>query len=105
MALYDRLFDLRPTPVVALNRAVAVGHAAGPAAGLAALDDIAGVERLEDYLFLAATRADLRRRSGRLEEAVPHYQRAHELARSEPERRFFARRLQACRAAGPAPTG
>ncbi len=103
VALYDRLLLLRPTPVVALNRAVAVGQAEGAAAGLAALDEIAGVERLDDYLFLSATRADLLRRAGRLEEAVPHYQRAHELARSDPERRFFARRLAACRYPGGPP--
>lgn len=96
VALYDHLLTLRPTPVVALNRAVAVGQAEGSAAGLAALDDIAGVARLDDYLFLAATRADLLRRCGRLGEAIPHYQRAHELARSDPERRFFARRLREC---------
>jgi RNA polymerase sigma factor (sigma-70 family) len=96
VALYDRLLELRPTPIVALNRAVAVGQAAGPAAGLAAVDDIVGVERLEDYLFLAATRADLLRRAGRLGEAVPHYQRACELARSGPERRLFVRRLAEC---------
>jgi RNA polymerase sigma factor (sigma-70 family) len=96
VALYDRLFSMRPTPVVALNRAVAVGQAVGPAAALEALDEIVGVERLEDYLFLSATRADLLRRSGRLAEAIPGYRRAHELARSEPERRFFARRIREC---------
>jgi RNA polymerase sigma factor (sigma-70 family) len=101
VALYDRLFALRPTPVVALNRAVALGQAAGWAAGLAALDDIEGIEKLEDYLFLAATRADLLRRGGRLAEALPHYQRAHELARSDPERRFFSRRISACAGAQP----
>jgi RNA polymerase sigma factor (sigma-70 family) len=96
VALYDHLLTLRPTPVVALNRAVAVGQAEGSPAGLAALEEIAGVARLDDYLFLAATRADLLRRCGRLGEAIPHYQRAHELARSDPERRFFARRLREC---------
>jgi RNA polymerase sigma factor (sigma-70 family) len=100
VALYDRLLALRPTPVVALNRAVALGQASGWAAGLAALDDIEGIEKLEDYLFLAATRADLLRRGGRLAEALPFYQRAHDLARSEPERRFFSRRMSACRPGG-----
>ncbi len=94
--LYDHLLSLRPTPVVALNRAVAVGQAQGPAAGLEALEEIAGIERLDDYLFLAATRADLLRRCGRLAEAVPCYQRAQELARSDPERRFFSRRIREC---------
>jgi RNA polymerase sigma-70 factor (ECF subfamily) len=94
--VYDRLLALRPTPVVALNRAVAVGQADGPAAGLRALDQIADLDLLQDYLFLDATRADLLRRAGRLAEAVPHYQRAQQLARSEAERAFFARRLQEC---------
>jgi RNA polymerase sigma factor (sigma-70 family) len=96
VALYDQLFDRRPTPVVALNRAVAIGWAQGPDAGLAALDAIDQAARLEDYLFLSATRADLLRRAGRLADAIPHYQRAHELARSDPERQFFDRRLREC---------
>ena len=93
VALYDRLPTLRPTPVVALNRAVAVGQAHGPEAGLRAVDAIQGLDRLEGYLFLSATRADLLRRAGRRAEAIPHYQRARTLARSETERRFFDRRL------------
>jgi RNA polymerase sigma factor (sigma-70 family) len=96
VALYDQLFQQRPSPVVALNRAVAVGWAQGPDVGLAAVDAIDEAARLEDYLFLSATRADLLRRAGRPAEAIPHYQRARELARSEPERRFFDRRLREC---------
>jgi RNA polymerase sigma-70 factor (ECF subfamily) len=96
VALYDQLFQQRPSPVVALNRAVAVGWAQGPDAGLAAVDAIAEAARLEDYLFLSATRADLLRRAGRPAESIPHYHRARELARSEPERRFFDRRLREC---------
>jgi RNA polymerase sigma factor (sigma-70 family) len=96
VALYDRLAALRPSPVVALNRAVAVGFARGPAAGLAEVDAIESLGRLEDYLFLAATRADLLRRDGRPREALPHYRRARELARNAPERRFFDRRLAEC---------
>ena len=65
VTLYDRLAVMRPSPVVALNRAVAVGFAHGPAAGLAEIDAIESLARLDDYLFLAATRADLLRRSGR----------------------------------------
>jgi RNA polymerase sigma-70 factor (ECF subfamily) len=93
---YDRLAALRPSPVVALNRAVAIGFARGPAAGLAEIDAIENLGRLEDYLFLAATRADLLRRDGRPHEALPHYRRARELARNDPERRFFERRLAEC---------
>jgi RNA polymerase sigma-70 factor (ECF subfamily) len=100
VALYDRLLGLRPSPVVALNRAVAVGFAHGPAAGLAAIEAIEGLDRLDDYLFLAATRGDLLRRAGRCHEALPHYRRARELARNDPERRFLDRRIQECRAGG-----
>jgi RNA polymerase sigma-70 factor (ECF subfamily) len=96
VTLYDRLAVMRPSPVVALNRAVAVGFARGPAAGLAAIDAIENLGRLDDYLFLAATRADLLRRSGHRAEALPHYLRARELARNDPERRFFDRRLEEC---------
>ena len=94
--LYDRLAALRPSPVVALNRAVAIGFSRGPAAGLGEIDAIESLERLDDYLFLAATRADLLRRDGRPREALPHYRRARELARNDPERRFFDRRLAEC---------
>jgi RNA polymerase sigma-70 factor (ECF subfamily) len=94
--LYDRLAAIRPSPVVALNRAVAIGFARGPAAGLAEIDAIESLGRLDDYLFLAATRADLLRRDGRPREALPHYRRARELARNDPERRFFDRRLTEC---------
>jgi RNA polymerase sigma factor (sigma-70 family) len=100
VALYDRLYALRPGPIVALNRVVALGQAQSPSIALEALDEITGIERLEDYVFLSATRADLLRREGRLAEAIPHYRRARELARSEPERRLFGRRLQECGDAG-----
>ncbi|HVV49062.1 MAG TPA: sigma-70 family RNA polymerase sigma factor [Polyangia bacterium] len=96
VALYDRLAALRPSPVVALNRAVAVGFARGLEAGLAEIEAIERLGRLDDYLFLAAARGDLLRRAGRRAEALPHYRRARELARNEPERRFFARRLAEC---------
>jgi RNA polymerase sigma factor (sigma-70 family) len=96
VALYDRLAALRPSPVVALNRAVAVGFARGPDAGLAEIDAIERVGRLDDYLFLAAARGDLLRRAGRGSQALPHYRRARELARNDPERRFFDRRLREC---------
>jgi RNA polymerase sigma factor (sigma-70 family) len=96
VTLYDRLAELRPSPVVALNRAVAIGFARGPTAGLAEIDAIESLARLDDYLFLSATRADLLRRAGRPQEALPHYRRARELARNDPERRFFDRRLGEC---------
>ena len=91
-ALYGRLARLVPTPVVELNRAVAVGMADGPAAGLALVEALAAAGELEGYHLLAATRADLLRRSGRSREAAEAYRQAHDLAGTEAERRFLARR-------------
>jgi RNA polymerase sigma-70 factor (ECF subfamily) len=89
-ALYGELARLTPSPVVALNRAVAVGMAEGPAAGLALVDTLTG---LEGYHLLPATRADLLRRLGRTEEAAAAYRAALELAGTETERRFLAHRV------------
>jgi RNA polymerase sigma-70 factor, ECF subfamily len=93
VALYARLAELQPSPVVELNRAVAVSMAAGPEA---ALELVAGLEsgRLEDYHLLHATRADLLRRLGRDEEAVAAYRRARELAANPAEQAFLDRRLR-----------
>jgi RNA polymerase sigma-70 factor (ECF subfamily) len=88
--LYSRLLDFTPSPVVELNRAVAVALAHGAGAGLALADAIEG---LEDYYLLHSTRADLLRRLGRHEEAVDAYDRALVLAPSEPERAFLRGRL------------
>jgi RNA polymerase sigma-70 factor (ECF subfamily) len=93
--LYRRLAQLAPSPVVELNRAVAVAMAEGPAAGLALVDRLAG--RLESYYLLHATRADLLRRLDRSDEAELAYERAVELAPSEVERAFLRRRLGALR--------
>jgi RNA polymerase sigma-70 factor (ECF subfamily) len=98
--LYGRLARVAPSPVVDLNRAVAVALADGPDAGLALLDTLDGDERLAGYHLLPATRADLLRRGGRYDEALPHYARALELAPSDPERRFLQRRVDEMRAAG-----
>jgi RNA polymerase sigma-70 factor (ECF subfamily) len=91
--LYARLARVAPSPVVDLNRAVAVAMADGPDAGLALLDGLDADARLAGYHFLPATRADLLRRSGRSDEALPHYRRALELAPSDPERRFLQLRI------------
>jgi RNA polymerase sigma-70 factor (ECF subfamily) len=88
-ALYGELARRTASPVVELNRAVAVAEAEGPEAGLALLEDI----DLESYRYLHATRADLLRRLGRTDEARAAYVRALELAHTEPERRFLERRL------------
>lgn len=95
--LYGRLARIAPSPVVELNRAVAVAMAEGPDAGLALLDVLDADARLADYHLLPATRADLLRRSGRYDEALPHYRRALELAPSDPERRFLQRRIDEMR--------
>lgn len=93
VALYDLLLRLDPSPVVALNRAVAVAMHDGPAAGLAAVDAILARGELADYHLAHAARADLCRRLGRTEEARAAYRRALELVRQAPERRFLERRL------------
>jgi RNA polymerase sigma-70 factor, ECF subfamily len=90
-ALYGRLVQLTPTPVVALNRAAAVGMAYGPAAGLALLTGLR--DQLPDYHLLAATEADLLRRLGRDSEAADAYRRAIAQAGTDAERRFLRRRL------------
>jgi len=89
-ALYARLAQMTGSPVVELNRAVAVAAAESPEAGLAIVDRIEG---LDDYRYLHATRADLLRRMGRAQEARSAYARALELATDPAERRFLERRL------------
>ncbi|MEK6371974.1 MAG: sigma-70 family RNA polymerase sigma factor [Acidobacteriota bacterium] len=87
--LYERLYALHPSPVVALNRAVAVSIASGPAAALPLVDALE--EPLATYHLWHATRADLLRRLGRTDEAIAAYRRAHALAQNDVERRFLAR--------------
>jgi RNA polymerase sigma-70 factor (ECF subfamily) len=91
--LYERLTEVMPSPVVELNRAVAVAMADGPAEGLALLEAVACAPALEGYYLLHATRADLLRRLGRGSEAAASYRQALELAGPDAERRFLARRL------------
>jgi RNA polymerase sigma-70 factor (ECF subfamily) len=95
VGLYDALARLEPSPVVELNRAVAVAMRDGPAAGLALVDAILARGELGDYHLAHAARADLCRRLGRIEDARDSYRRALALARQEPERRFLERRLAA----------
>ncbi|HEX6310049.1 MAG TPA: RNA polymerase sigma factor [Acidimicrobiia bacterium] len=92
-ALYGELAALTPSPVVALNRAVAVAMAAGPEAGLAIVDELEAAGELRDYHLLPATRADLLRRLERHEEAAAAYRKALELAATDAERRYLFRRL------------
>jgi RNA polymerase sigma-70 factor (ECF subfamily) len=91
--LYGRLSRMVPSPVVALNQAVAVAMADGPAAGLRLADQLDRSGALSGYHLLPATRADLLRRLGRREEAEAAYRRALQLAPTDPERRYLARKL------------
>jgi RNA polymerase sigma-70 factor, ECF subfamily len=93
VGLYDLLILAAPSPVVELNRAVAVAMRDGPAAGLAVVDAILGRGDLREYRFAHAARADLCRRLGRTGDARASYERALALTRQEPERRFIERRL------------
>jgi len=92
-ALYGELLRHTPSPVVELNRAVAVAMADGPAAGLELLAKLEATGALEDYRLFHSARADLLRRKGRLEEAARAYERALALATNEAERAFLRRRL------------
>jgi RNA polymerase sigma-70 factor (ECF subfamily) len=92
-ALYDRLADAAPSPVVELNRAVAVAMAHGPAAGLAIVESLAATQSLPGYHLLPAVRADLLRRLHRSDEAARYYGEALSLVKTDSERRFLARRL------------
>ena len=91
--LYAELAALAPSPVVELNRAVAVGMADGPAAGLAIVDDLAASGQLTGYHLLPAVRADLLRRLDRPAEAAQAYRAAIDQAGTEPERHYLKRRL------------
>ena len=93
VALYDVLARLDPSPVIDLNRAVALAMRDGPAAGLAVVDAILARGELKDYHLAHAARADLCRRLGRRADARASYQRALALVRQEPERRFIQQRL------------
>jgi RNA polymerase sigma-70 factor (ECF subfamily) len=94
VGLYDLLLAAEPSPVIELNRAVAVAMRDGPSAGLTLVDAILGRGALQDYRLAHAVRADLCRRLGRTAEARSAYQRALALTRQAPERRFLERRLR-----------
>ena len=100
VALYDVLLVLTPSPLVALNRAVAVAMADGPAAGLALLSGLAEAPELRGYHLLPATRADLLARLGRTHEAADAYRAALALVTNATERAHLDRRLAALRAGG-----
>jgi RNA polymerase sigma-70 factor (ECF subfamily) len=92
--LYDQLEVMQPSPIVSLNRAVAVAMAEGPRAGLAVMDELAAANDLKDYHLLHAARADLLRRLVLFEESAKSYERALALVTNDSERRFLERRLR-----------
>ena len=94
VGLYDLLATIWPSPVVSLNRAVAVGFAYGPETGLAALDALAREPQLASYGYLSAARADFLGRLGRYDEARIAYKEALTLTENEVERHFLSRRLE-----------
>jgi RNA polymerase sigma-70 factor (ECF subfamily) len=100
VALYDELAQLQPSPIVSLNRAVAIAMMEGPRTGLVLIDELSAANDLDNYHLLYAARADLLRRLGLGEEAAKDYRRALELATNESERRYLERRLREVQAAG-----
>ncbi|HKG48850.1 MAG TPA: DUF6596 domain-containing protein [Actinomycetales bacterium] len=105
VSLYDELLDVLPSPVVRLNRAIAIGMRDGPLAGLAALDALAGDARLAGYHLLPAARGDLLARAGRPTEAVTALEHALALAPTDQERRQLTRRRDELRGTSPAVGG
>jgi predicted RNA polymerase sigma factor len=99
-ALYDALAQLQPSPVVELNRAVALSMAFGPAAGLEVADALVDEPTMRGYHLLHAVRGDLLEKLGRLDEARAEFERAAEMTRNERERDVLRARAQACGGAG-----
>jgi RNA polymerase sigma-70 factor (ECF subfamily) len=98
--LYDVLERVQPSPIVALNRAVAIAMVDGPGPALALVDTLDARGDLDGYHLFHATRADLLRRLGRMTEAANSYTRAIALAANDAERRFLERRLREVQSAG-----
>jgi RNA polymerase sigma-70 factor (ECF subfamily) len=108
LRLYSILYRLRPTPIVALNRAIALGRVEGPECGLRELERLGRTRKLQSYPFLDAAAGELHERAGRPQKARDHFERALALARNESERRVLLGRLQGLRpggAASSAPAG
>jgi len=95
VALYDTLMEVSPSPVVALNRAIAIGQLQGPDRGIDEIRAISGVERLGSYPFYYAALGELELRRGRHQEAGVHFRAALRLARNAMERQFLERRFVA----------
>jgi RNA polymerase sigma factor (sigma-70 family) len=99
LELYNLLYRLQPSPIVALNRAIASGNALGPEEGLAELQRIPDAAKLKDYPFFPAAQGEFLLLAGRPAEAAQHFETAVKLARSPSESDFFERKLRSCRAA------
>jgi len=94
VALYDRLLRIQPSPVVQLNRAVAIAMCEGPEAGLAHIDAVLEHGELANYYLAHSARADMYRRLGRTAEARSSYEKALALTQQEPERQFLQERIR-----------
>jgi len=94
VALYDRLLRIQPSPVVQLNRAVAIAMCDGPEVGLTHIDAVLEQGELANYYLVHSARADLYRRLGRTAEARTSYEKALALTQQEPERQFLQERLR-----------
>ncbi len=92
--VYDRLLAIQPSPIVALNRAVAVGQAEGPAAALPVVDALTADDRLRNYHLLPAVRGDLLQKLGRMSEARTEFERAAQLARNQREQDLLLERAR-----------
>jgi RNA polymerase sigma-70 factor, ECF subfamily len=101
-ALYDALVQIAPSPVVELNRAVALGMAFGPAVGLELVDELTGEPSLQGYHFLSSVRGDLLAKLGRVEEASKEFERAASLTRNARVRELLLERAAACAGVTPA---
>ena len=97
VSLYDTLMEIAPSPVVALNRAIAVAQLRGPQSGLEAIDAINDRERLDEYPFYYAARGELELRRKNNAIAREHFQTALALARNPVEQRFLKKRVDACK--------
>lgn len=97
LGYYDVLLTMNPSPIVGLNRAVAVSFVHGAKKAMAELSRVKGLESLETYYLLPATKAELLRRQGEHEKALTFYTRALRLVRTAPERRFLERRVAECK--------
>ena len=103
VSLYDRLMTIAPSPVVALNRAIAIAQLRGPEAGLGEIALIGDRQRLQRYPFLPAALGELESRQGHHEDARRHFAAALALARNPVERRFLEKRLRTCASLSGAP--